>query len=65
MEETFPIGNLVTYEYRSANDGRKYVCKVKGYKDGWVVDENAGTTFSSSFRPEDVIIWENRKDKKK
>jgi len=65
IEETFPLGNLVTYEYFSANDGRKYVCKIIGYRDGWVLDENSGTCFSSSFRPENAIIWENRKDKKK
>lgn len=65
IEEQFPIGNLITYEFRRPNDGRKHLCKVIGHKDGWVLDENAGNCFSSSFRPEDVIIWENRKDKKK
>lgn len=60
----FPVGNVVTYEFRSSNSGIKYTCSVVGASDGWILDVNHGTNLSSSFRPEDVFIWENKKEKK-
>jgi len=63
-ENIFQPGDYVVYEFRRPNNGFKYVCKIVAVENGWVIDEAAGTTFSASFRPEDVIIWEHRKGKK-
>lgn len=53
----YPKGKQVTYEYRSNHTGRRYVCTVVGERDGWVLDVNHGTHLSTSFRPEDVIVF--------
>lgn len=59
----FSKGDYVVYEYIRPNDGRKYICYVIDVVGDWVVDINAGSCLSASFRPADVIIWEHRKKK--
>lgn len=56
-------GDMVVYEGRIANDGRKRTCVVAGFNGDWVLDVNAGTHLSNSFRPQDVVIWEIRRSK--
>lgn len=61
----FEEGDYVIYELIKPNDGRKYICRVIGTNsDGWVIDANGGTCFSSSFRPQDIIIHEHGKKRK-
>lgn len=61
----FQKGDIITYEYLRKNDGTKHICIVGECKDGWVFDAvNRGTHLSSSFRPEDVVIWEVKKGKR-
>lgn len=64
MSLQISIGDLIVYESLQANDGRKRTCQVAGINGDWVLDVNAGTYLSNSFRPQDVIIWEHRKRKK-
>lgn len=61
---TFQLGELVVYEHKRPNDGRKHMCRVVGVKDGWVLDADHGTSNSSSFKPDDVIVWEVLKPRK-
>ncbi len=60
-QSIFDIGDWVVYELKCSNSGRKYTCIVVGEKDGWILDREHGTGFSSSFRPDEVIIWEHGK----
>lgn len=61
----FEKGDYVVYEHKSSNSGRKYSCSVIGVsEDGWVMDIAHHTCFTQSFRIEDVVIWEHRKQKK-
>lgn len=56
--QDLPKGSYVVYEFRNANDGRKYTCLVDRVENGWVIDVHVGTWASTSFRPQDVIVWE-------
>jgi hypothetical protein len=66
LTKTFKKGDFVSYESRSSGTGRRHTCSVIGVSlDGWVLDINAGTCFSQSFRLKDVIVWEHKKGKGK
>lgn len=50
------VGKTIVYEHKNGT-GFRYTCKVVAFEDGWCRDERAGTCFSASFRPEDVVVW--------
>lgn len=65
---TFNKGDIITFEYRRPNDGRRWSCLFDKEEDGWVKDQRSGTDLqhlSSSFRREDVVIWEIISQKKR
>jgi hypothetical protein len=59
LNDQFPKGNIIVYELKN-NTGYKYTCIVTVIENGWIKDKDHGTFLSNSFRPEDVIIWENK-----